>query len=89
MAELLLPETRVELAVDSADLPGILLALAVGSLEDVDTLDDWGTWAQSSGPSESNGLASDGFNGKNLEANGRLGALASLEGGLAGESDAA
>jgi hypothetical protein len=89
LAQLLLPETRVEFRVDRLDLPGVLATLAVGCLQDVDTLDAWGTGAESCAPSKSDGVAGDGFDGENLEANGRLATLTSLEGGLAGEGDAA
>ena len=89
LAQLLLPQTRVELAEDSLDLPGLLLSALVGSLEDVDALDRSETLAESRGPAESNGVAGHGVDGEDAETDGRLTALASLEGLLAGERGAA
>ncbi len=84
----MLPETRVEFAVDGLDLEGILLATLVGGLEDVDTLDGGEASAEHSGPSKSNGVAGGGFNGENVEANGGLATLAGNECSLAGEGGA-
>jgi hypothetical protein len=89
LAQLLLPETRVEFRIDGLDLPGILATLAVGCLQDVNTLDAWGTRAESGAPSECDGVTGNGFDGENLKADGGLATLTSLKGGLAGEGDAA
>ena len=89
LAEFLLPEAGVELAVHSLDLPGALLATLVGGLQDVDALDGGEALSEGCSPAESDGVAGDGLNGEDGEANGRLATLASLEGGLAGEGGAA
>ncbi len=89
LAEFLLPESRVELAEDGLDLPGLLLATLVGSLEDVDALDRGKTLAESYCPPESNGVTRDCFNGEDVETNRLLGTLASNECLLAWEGGAA
>jgi hypothetical protein len=89
LAQLLLPEPGVEFREDGLDLPGVLLAALVGGLEDVDALDGCEALAERGRPAKSDGVAGDGVDGEDIEADGWLGALAGDEGGFAGEGSAA
>lgn len=81
--DVLQPRDAVELGEDGLDLPGILLALGVGCLQDGDTLDWLGL--KSDEPSESDGVAGDGINGESRDGHSGLSTLTSLESSLVGE----
>ena len=81
--EVLQPRDTIELGEDSANLPGIVLSLAVRSFQNCNTL-DW-LWLLDSEPAEGNGVAVECLEGKDLEGNRGLRTLADLEGSLAGK----
>jgi len=82
------PLRRVEFNILSLDLPAVVGAVGLDSIEDGDT-PDWTCGAGVSEPSISDNVASDCVDGENGEWDGWLGALASLEGGQAGEGGCA
>jgi len=81
------PSARVELGVHALDLPALVGAVQVAGDKAVDALDldGWVAKVGCAGPSECNTGAGDIVDVQELEADLGLGALAGLEGGLAGE----
>jgi len=87
-ANLLKPQARVELGVIRLDLPARIRAVQVARVDDVDA-PDCSAAAQRRSPAERNGLAGNGVDGQDVEANGGQGFLALLEGEFGGEGDGA